>query len=848
MATQSSLLPMSLPQQNASEATATGMGNPQTKKADEQWMQLDLSQSDIEQTVKIVSSYRDQWCTDRLIRQRIWIKNVLFYRGIQVIDWHDGSQTWVDSLAWYTGSDKVRDGESTELEKFIHPITLMLGQTFVGNMAAEVPLTVVKPHDARILADMTTAAAAQDAVGIIERRNGIRQMVRSEFEMLYLYGTYFKWTRGVLDGIDNGWDEELVLGGISIEQPDVMRCMQCGTDTPAGQMQIPEDGSLPSCPSCAAPMGPESYFEGGPAKTSLGVVGTRRVPRAMVKQTIHSPLEIDADPKAKDLRGTPILAFDTEIDIGEARMMFPGSWDKIREGAPTSTTANADYDRLRRDEVYSMGTAYTTDTNQQRPTYSQVWIQPVAYGRFGDKQYMQRMMAAAPDGLKISMIGGEVVGVKKAVLTKEWTCCRLRENFGLYCQSIAENVVSFNERFNSAMQAYDDYMMRAAFGLNLVDGSKIDVDKWKGNTLAPTTVVPVPLKQGVDSLSNVFQHFDIPVNPGLAMYPQMLWMFAQLLNGLPAQISGGGTNPDVETYGGQMQQLSQAHTGLTPFWENVKEEHARAAQNAIECLQELMRCGAVQELVDVIRDKGSQFRNNYVNFSRMQGQVDIYPDEDQDLPQSPDQLRKAFMTIFEQVGQGNPAAQAIFDVPANQELIGTTLYPGVISPVSAQRAKTLQDVNTLLEAQAMPVMRQDGSIGMQLPVEPSIVEDFGVALPTISEFMIENADLRIKNPIGWSQLEQYFGQCQDMQAQQGQRKAALELQVRQAGQPEPPPPDPGMQQIVAKLDGLATMMGEQLARLSAIDPMMTKGTITGQVSAAKAIVDAATDIGKAMAK
>ncbi len=845
-----SVLPMSVPNDAARAATATSVENPMLQSAPDQWMQLDLSEQDIDQTKKIIGMYRNQWGTDRLERMRVWMKNNLMYRGVQVLDWHEGSGTWVDSLSWYQGKNKVRDGETTDLERYIHPITLMLGQTFIGNMSREVPLTVVKPQDARVLADLTTAEAASDAIGIIERRNRIRQMVRGEFEFLYLYGTYFKYTRGVLDGRWSGYDTQPIIGEIQVPQPAMMRCMNCGRATPIEEMAQPGQGELPKCPNCGTGMGEESYVEGGAPKTALGVVGVKKIPRAMVKQTIHSPLEIDADPQAKELDGTAILAFDMEIDIGEARMMFPEAWDRIREGAASSTTANADYERLRRNESYSFGTAYTTDTEQQRPTYSQVWIQPMAYSRTGDKEYAARMTKAAPDGLKLTMLGPEVVGCKPAVLTKEWTLCRLHENFGLYSQSIAENVTSFNERFNSAMQLYDDYMMRAACGLNLVDASRLDTDKWKGNTLAPATVVPVPMKFGAADrrpMSEAFMHFDIPINPGLALYPQMLWMFAQLLNGLPAQISGTGTNPDVETYGGQKLQATGAQTGLAPFWENVKEEHSAAAQNAIECLQMLLKCGAATEIWEVVEDMGSQFRNNYVNLEKMRGRVKVYPDEDQDLPQTPEQIRDSFQILMKELSAQNPAAAAVFDVPANQEVIGKVLYPGLVSPVSAQRAKTLQDMNTLLKAPAMPILQPDGSIGSKLPVEPGVTENMEIAIPTITEFTIENADLRIKNPLGWSQIEQYYGLCQDMQTQQGMRKAALEQKVRAAGAPPQQGPDPGTQAAITELHKLAVAMADQLVHLSEIDPSATKGTITGQVSAAKEVVDASVNVAKIQA-
>ena len=843
----------------------TGVSNPANP-----WMQIPLDQTDLDHLVHIVSLYRDQWCTDRLVRQRIWIKNVLFYRNIQILDWwqdiNGGNGGWVDTLAWYRGSDKVRDGEGTELEKFQHPITLMLGETFVGVLSREVPATVVRPVDPRQPADVMTALAAQTAIGIIERRNKVRQMVRDEFEMFYLYGTYFKYTRGTFES-QWGWDDEMVLGEMQVAQAPSMRCLHCGASTPWDNMGIgqnpsqPKDqnqdqgqqpdfggGEMPNCPQCQTPMGPESWYEGGAPVASMQVSGTKRVPRAMVRQTIHSPMEIDADPQAKDLSATAILAFDQEADIGELRTMFPDNWDKLHEGEPVSTTAMADYDRLRRNEVYAMGTAYTTDTNQQRSTYSQVWMAPFSFARDGDAEFAARMRKLAPNGLKLSMVGSEVLGVRLGDLTKEWSQARTRHNFGLYSTTVAESVTSFNERFNSAMQAYDDYMMRAPFGLNLVQGGKIDPDKWKGNTLSPTTITPIWLNTaGNESLANVFQHFDIPVNPGLALYPQMLWQFAQLLNGLPPQVAGAGTNEDVETFGGQQLQMDSAASGLTPFWENVKEEHAWAAQNAIECLQKLMKSGACREIWGVVEDEGADFRSELVNLDRMQGQVEVYADEDQDLPVTPQQMRESLGLVFKEIGNGNQAALRLMDVPENQDLMIQTLFPNMVSPTRGQMMKTLRDLQTVAKTPSSVSQNPDGSYGETLAAQPEMEEDMSIAIPTVSEFLIKNADARTKKPDVYKRWEAYFAQCQEMQTQQQVRTAKLQLQVKMAGvPPQAPKTDPGTAQAVQELQSLAMQMAQRLGQLAMLDPAMTGNTASAQVSAANDVVGSAIDAAKEM--
>ena len=838
-----SMLPVSMPQGAGSEAAAIGPQNPSLVKPDDVWMQLPIPEEDLQTTVKIVTDYCNDWTPDRLQRMRIWIKNVLFDRGVQVVTWDSNRNNWVDALAWYTGSDKVRDGESTELEKFLHPITSMLGVTFVSNIAREVPLTVVKPQDPRIEADMITADAAGEAIGIIERRNGARQMTRGEAKFLYLFGSYGKYVRGVLDGEFSGYDDEPIIGPIQVPDPATMRCVGCGKATPVDKLTAPPDGSLPQCPGCGTGMGPESYYPGGPDQTALGVLGMRKVPRAMVKMSIHSPLELTVCPTARELSATPILKYAQEIDLGEARMMFPNAFEEIQAGAQDTTSNNADDDKLKRSQSLSAGTAYSSDTEQKQPTYVQVWVQPMAYSSSPDKEYAKRMMALAPDGLKLTMVGAKVVGIKKAILIKEWSWCRLDETYGLYSKSIAENVVNFNERFNDAMALYHDYMMRAACGLNVVDGAMIDAEKWKGNTLSPATITPIPTKGGKRQLAQCFMHFDIPINPGLALYPQMLWNFAQLLNGMPPQVAGAGTNADVATYGGQQLQSDAAQQGMTPYWENIKEEHARAGANAIYCLKMLMKSGAAKEIWDVISDEGTQYKGNYINLDKLQGQVKVEADENQDLPATPFQMQTSYQKLMEEVGKGNPAAQQILDVPTNQEVIGKVLYPGVVLPSKAQRSKTLQDLNTLCTQTAMPQMRPDGSIGSKLPVEPSIVEHMDVAIPTIEEFMIENSDLQMKNPVGWSQMEQYHGLCQQMQTQQQVVTAQLKLKVQMASVPpkQPDAGEAGAQAALKEILSRALEMVDRQVELANMPPEGPNGNIGPQVTASSNVIKTAVE-------
>jgi hypothetical protein len=841
------LLPMTMDQPSDVDYTPD---NPQLVDSQQEIQSLGISEEDQNRLVETITAYRTQWAQDRLLRIPIWMKNILMYRGKQVLGWDPAQQTYFDALAWYRQSGNQQDGDDTYLEKYINNITQMLGTAFVGTMSRGVPPTVVRPENAEILADVTTAKAAQEAISIIERMNKIRQMVRIENTFLYLQGVYFKYTRTVIDGNWAGYDEEEEFGEIAIEKPDRLHCSQCGKDTPLNDTQSPDnDGTERQCDGCQAPLGAADFYPGEQPSMEMSVTGKKKIPRAMVRWSVHGPMEVDADPEAKAICDTALLNLDMEIDIGTARKTFPKIAAEITEGTQADTTPNSSYERLRRNEMYSQGYAYTSDTFQQRVTFSQCWMQPDAYYRLGEETkgeggqtFAERMLEKFPDGLKISLFGKKVVDIRPAILQKQWSCCLLHENCGLYPPSIADNVVPFNERFNDTMNIIDDYFERCATGMTLADEAKLDRRNMSGKSMLPG-VINFLRTQGEGQqqpLSNAIMQLSFKLDQNIISYPGMLMNFCELISGVTPQTFGAGTQEDVDTWRGQKQMLDQAMTRLNIFWENLKEEHAAASQNAIECLQEAFQEGLIRELYDVIESNGSEFRNNYVNLDKMNGRIRVYPDIDQGLPQSPEQIRETFGSMMEQVGKGNPIAQAIFDVLPNQEtalaVLGT---PDMVLPGAAQRSRTLQHINVLLEQPWAQAVGQDGQPVQDLPVKPQKnVDDFVVLKETMKLFRQENFDFERTNPDGWARLDAYYELAEQLELAQAVEDAQRKSKVMQAGGPQQQP-DPTIQ--AAKQELLKVAVGEvdRLAQISQMPPLGKSQSMSAQVSAGKELIDTA---------
>lgn len=805
----------------------------------------DVSEADRKMLVEIISEYRNSWAQDRLERIRQWMENVFYWKGIQCIRWDTSTNCWYDVMAW-SRSQNQDTGEDTDLERWINPLTLMFCNVFTGTMSRAVPKTVIKPQDANpTLKDTVTAKAAIEAIRIIEKKNEIRKMIRSAFEMLFLFGSYFRYTRAVIDGNMFGWDDQPQFEDMQISMPARYKCPGCGTETPAQGTNGME------CPQCGAFMGQESYFgQGEGNRTSLKMTGSKRSPRAGVKWSLHSPLEIDMDPKAKGdkpLAMTAIFCKDCEIDLGEARRMFPQMYESIQAGAETSTTANASVEKLARLDAVSALGGMTADNSLMNPTYSEVWMQTMAFYKKGGQDFGQRMEAAFPEGMKISMIGEMVVDIRAANLQKEWSHCALYSNQGAYCSALANTAVSFNARFNRVMWILDDWAAKASTGLNFADAARVDTEKMSGKAVPAGTMIPVSMRVNGEPrpMEELLLHFDLPINPALWGYPQMLMTFLEVIIGIPRQLGGQGTQDDVETLGGQQLQLSRASTTLKPYWENVQDEHATASQNAIECLQALMKVGAVTKIKDVIESKGGAFQNNEVDWTQMQGNVEISVDESQSLPVSEDDLMQAIQMMWKGLQENNPAAVEWWAVPANQDLATSLMIPGSVVPDEAQRLKTEADIQLIVDQGKPDVkMNPDGSIGSELPVHPNKWEKFPVAKEVVSRYLNEHFELRQENPGVWIMLSQYWDELDDMDMQVAAQTAQRQLKVTEAGQPAPESPDPTVQAEMKQLIGVAGPAIQRLLQLAQLDPMLTKGTASAQVSAASEIVDTTIDAAK----
>src|ERR1700744_399356 len=222
------------------------------------------------------------------------------------------------------------------------------------------------PEDAEQPTDVATAKAAQVLIDKVRRDNKAMSMLRSQLLLLYTCGATYRFTRFVVSADLAGTKKEPVYDQTETEiMPARMHCFGCGTDSMPDAMG-PMAASR-SCPNCGNPVGADSYFPPvtGPVTRQ---VGTQDVPNGIVHQSLFCGLEVDTDPRAQNIRQTPILNLEYEVHLGALRDAYPGMFDQIQASAQSELSSNGSIDRLARQQIYSQTDGQSSILSDQRPT------------------------------------------------------------------------------------------------------------------------------------------------------------------------------------------------------------------------------------------------------------------------------------------------------------------------------------------------------------------------------------------------------------------------------------------------------------------------------------------------
>jgi hypothetical protein len=759
----------------------------------------ELADSEKRELIELVRRYKQSW----FLQRRMIVKRVLkayeFFKGNHFISFDPDSFQWFDALEAAFSGDNSQN-QDLNLYQFATNFYQMLGFAFVAALSAQVPKTRFLPENAEREEDIATAKAASRVQEIIERQNHIKSLHKQGLLFLWMAGSYFRHTRYIVDSDLAGTHKEPVLQmkHVTVLPPRFV-CRSCGGENPSQKFKDREAASETDhriigssdhpilCPACGGALSENDFF---PAEELDVPVFTehKEVPNGMVSMTLYSAMMVDAAPYAKSLRETPILNVDEEVDIASLRASYPKQWEALR-GALGPMLAEAQNERMARQMVYSESGARSNFIQDLMPTLSRTWIQSWAFNYIENQETARKLKKIFPKGCLLVNVGDLFLEAREARLTDEWTWAgTIQETFGLFPPAVGDAAIPLQERINDVANITHEYMDRLAAGMVLYNSNLIDGEELNAKPMLPGILNPVKMKQTASAAGNRLEDAIVQVkaeiDANIYSYADKLVFTAQLISGTPPQIFGGAGDPHIETMGGQQQQLSTAMGKLSLFWDNVRDEHAHAAEVAVKCAQDNM----TEDWISVSTDESGQYRNDYVRLDEMEGNIHAYPETDQSFPMTWQEVKAFWEKLIEFGSSGkNPYINAIMDEPSNQEQIATwTGVPGLVVPGRDMRNKVLRTVDLLMQQKPLHAATSvEGPTPIELPsiLPDKELDDMDVIVKTVRQWAQKNFDKKDANPDGFRNVILYY----KMAVQYGVEQAARSQSTgeRQQGNSKP---------------------------------------------------------------
>ena len=265
-----------------------------------------------------------------------------------------------------------------------------------------------------------------------------------------------------------------------------------------------------------------------------------------------------------------------------------------------------------------------------------------------DEEMAKSLAALFPNGCKLVTFSNDLFlqAVPERMMDK-WTWCPTIKGLGMYPFGVGDVALDVQVRINDAANNVHAYMDRLAFGTILYDQDVIDGNSLSKKILAPGNMTGVKRTddQGVRiPLAELMYQPEFHVDSHLFEYGPQLIQLAQVLVGVQPQ-TFGGSDPNVQTMGGQQQALKTALGRMMLFWDQIREEHAARAQNSVKCSVANMD----DEIKIVIQgDVEGNYKQETLLASQLTGEFLAYAESDEGFPASYEEIQARIMQLLEQ--------------------------------------------------------------------------------------------------------------------------------------------------------------------------------------------------------
>lgn len=727
--------------------------------------------------------------TDKVYQYANARRNSLMFRGFQLL----GRVLGADGIADYQnvgGGLNGANGTDGSSYSYTNNIFRGNGRKFIAVIGQRAPNVTAQPDDPDSDKGEKAARNANKLNSILDSWWSVDERNMEAAETVWVTGPAFIYTPWNADGDLYGYREEPVYEQSPVPIGEATwQCIQCGANQPPGP-----DGN---CPQCGTPMGQESQMP----PESLDhprISGTKKYANGQVECHITDVLHVTTPFFTRDLKTCPWLKFEKEELKGVLLKAFPRLRSKVNSEGDWSDTGSSAIGRQARDSVMSP-TGQSSRKSASRWNFTRIWLQTKQYEVFQSEPVRQQLYENFPEGLKISMVNGEIVDLEDERLNHVWSVIKPEAGEGINIDPVGQDLISAQLMENQALNIGMETLERG-ISMILADPRVWNFEQMRKRSSKPAEFIPALPAIG-DSLAESFfatpaARFSDQQMPFIAAQKQSATENVGITPSIFGNASASTAREAEINKNAAMMQLGITWTYFRKGWEAAKYNGARQlAKHGPAVVQEGKLVVEMSELLEA-------------NWHFV---------ADEAIPTSWGQQRDLLMFFMEKP----PAVLEAwgYNAPKNiaksQSLLGMS---GWYTPNLDDIEKFKDTIAELLQGKPIQTPQPDGS----MDVQPSVpVDDFEDNHPLAAQYTQE-----------WAQSEP--GRMARKENPDGYANAIAwgrgHLKLANPPAPPPPPNEPKLS-ISAKLEELIAMnpeVAQQLLKEFNVNANLAAMGIAGQ--------------------
>ena len=653
-------------------------------------------------------------------------------------------------------------GDDPQLYAHNDNIYQAFAMIFIAALMVDLGKVRYQPADAQDDQDLTIARKGSTIQAYIERSNKIMSLQQVQLLYLWLTGSYFCYTRYVIDEKRSGTSPQPQYGMKPTKiKPDGYICPQCGKETEETAAMAFQ--GHPQCPNCGANL--QGHWFEGPELDLPVKIGEIEVANGMTAYTILNGLQVDINPDCLEdpIRETEILDYTIPTSAAKIRSAYPDDYAKINASMTSDGSSDGDMARTGQQLMTTPGSNNRAITTQDQISFSRCWIDPVAFAELEDQDLCKELRKRYPKGCKLVVCGDETyLECRPEAKEDRWTWCGTVKGIGSYPFAAGKVVLDVQERVTGAVNKIDAYMDRVAYGTMLYDADYIDGTAMKNKVLTPGNLTGVSRTDEETGervpLAELFHQMTFTIDNEIYKYPDTLTTRAQFLAGVMPQVFGG-SDKHVETAAGQEQALNTALGRLKQYLNQMQIENAERAVLGVRCSIDNM--DEEVKIVEAGESEGS-WKTIRLLKAELSGNFFAYPEEDAGFPATYAEIQTRLMALLAQNQKMPIVAQMLADPKIQRVLAQYLLPPQIKIPLDAQLSKIETVLHRLSQDPNGAIQKPNPANPLAPPITvPSILPESNVDDPAIcaaeaKAWCLSNWEQAETNPVGYGNVLAYL--------------------------------------------------------------------------------------------